>query len=715
MPKRPHYRSAIPPVDPVTGPVRVWHLLVALPVLTVMVAGIIAGPLLVVVASVAFNAIWAVMILLPATVFGLLCTARLARTRAIRESPWPDAWRIVISAGVGLGAISLGMLLLGSLHGLTDGIPGVMLIVLTAAGYPVASGFVRAIDKTPFTRALRWPDAALLLAALPLGCLLVASTFPPGTLWHTEGYGYDVLEYHLQLARQFSAANSTAPVVGNIYSYLSLNIEMLYTLIASLARSLAGADYLYPLIYGAQALHATITVLAAVAIGLIPIPLSRLGRIAAFVAVLAVPWTLVIGSLAYNDGAVLLYGALAVGLTVADLTLDSAVILGIVLGLAVGCKMTAGVMICVPAGLVLVVRQKYRALAVATVVALLLYSPWMARSMVFTHTRRQLGNPIFPVFSGTLGRGHWSKSLALRFDRGHRPPAASASFSGHVSALLGQSILDRQWSPGLAAWAGLLHHPPRLGSRGRWPWHIGMLWLAIIPALVLAILRGRAAVMLLIFLLVQVMAWLTCTQLEARFLLPTILPMAVLLGLAADAVPAFRRLVWIILAGQALFCGLLLGPEAGLLAGPQNAHRPPLIGALLSLPEDWIDSAIPAHLFTNRDVIYLEGYSSPLYVHGRVIYNTVFNRNMLARAFKRGGARGAMAWLRRQGVNYLILDWNEVQRLRRTYGFDPVITPRNINAMIPLGLIPLAVKTAPGIQIFEVARPAPAAVRPLPG
>jgi hypothetical protein len=606
------------------------------------------------------------------------------------------------------------MLLLGSLHALTHGIPGLMLIALTAAGYPAASGFVRAMDKTPFTRALRWSDAAMLLAALPLGCLLVASTFPPGTLWHTEGYGYDVLEYHLQLARQFSAANSTAPVVGNIYSYLSLNIEMLYTLIASLTRSLIGADYLYPLIYGAQALHAAITVLAAAAIGLIPIPLSRLGRIFAFVAVLAVPWTIVIGSLAYNDGAVLLYGALAMGLTVADLSLDSAIILGILLGLVVGCKMTAGVMICIPVALVLAVRTKLRPLAVALVVALLLYSPWMARSMIFTHTRRQFGNPVVPVFSGTLGRGHWSKSLAIRFDRGHRPPAVSASFSGHIAALAGQSILDRQWSPGVAAWAGLLHHPPQFGSGGRWPWHIGMLWLAVIPALLLAVLRGRAAVMLLIFLLVQVLAWRTCTQLQGRLLLPTMLPVAVLLGLAADALAAFRRFVLIILAGQSLFCGLLLGPETGLLAGPQNPRRPALIGALLSLPEDWIESSIPAHLFTSRDVIDLEGYSSPLYVHGRVIYNTVFNRNKLARAFKQGGPTGAMAWLRRHGVNYLIVDWNEVHRLQRTYGFDPVITPRNINAMIPLGLNPLVVKTAPGIQIFAVTTPGSAAPRPWP-
>ncbi len=712
MPQRPHYRSTIPPVVPVTGPFRVWHLLVALPLLTVLVAGFIAGPLLLVVMAVAFNAIWAVMILLPATVFGLLCTARLARTTAIRNSIWPDVWRMVISAGVGLGAISLGMLLLGSLHGLRDGMPGLLLIVLTAAGYPAAAGFLRGMDKRPFTRALRWSDAAMLLAALPLGCLLVASSFPPGTLWHTEGYGYDVLEYHLQLARQFSAANSTAPVEGNIYSYLSLNIEMLYTLIAALARTLLGADYLYPLIYGAQLLHAGITVLAAVAIGLVPIPLSRLGRILAFVAVLAVPWTIVVGSLAYNDGAVLLYGALALGLTVADLSVDSAIILGLLLGLAVGCKMTAGVMICVPAAAVLAVRKKYQPLAVAVVVALAVYSPWMARSMVFTHTARQFGNPIFPVFSGTLGRGHWSKSLAVRFDRGHRPPAASATFLGHVSALADQSILDRQWSPGIAAWAGLLYHPPRFGTGGAWPWHIGMLWLALIPALLLAILRGRPAVMLLIFLLVQVLSWLLCTQLQARFFLPTILPMAVLMGLAADALPAYRRLVWIILAGQALFCGLLLGPEAGLFAGMQNPSRPPLIGALLSLPEDWIESSTAMPLFTNRDVIYLEGYSSPLYVRGRVIYNTVFNRNKLARAFKRGGPAGAVAWLRRQGVNYLIVDWNEVDRLRRTYGFDPLITPHNIKAMIPLGLIPLAVKTAPGIQIFEVATAEPAAARP---
>src|SRR5438105_4656560 len=42
-------------------------------------------------------------------------------------------------------------------------------------------------------------DWLFLLASAPIAILFIASTFPPGSLWGMEGYGYDVMEYHLQL------------------------------------------------------------------------------------------------------------------------------------------------------------------------------------------------------------------------------------------------------------------------------------------------------------------------------------------------------------------------------------------------------------------------------------------------------------------------------------------------------------------------------------
>jgi hypothetical protein len=44
--------------------------------------------------------------------------------------------------------------------------------------------------------------------------------------------------------------------------------------------------------------------------------------------------------------------------------------------------------------------------------------------------------------------------------------------------------------------------------------------------------------------------------------------------------------------------------------------------------------------------------------------------------------------LRAQHVNLLLVDWAEVNRLRNTYGFNPIITPAEIRRMIPYGLSP---------------------------
>lgn len=203
-------------------------------------------------------------------------------------------------------------------------------------------------------------------------------------------------------------------------------------------------------------------------------------------------------------------------------------------------------------------------------------------------------------------------------------------------------------------------------------------------------------------LAVQVLAWLTCTQLQARFLLPAAIPLAWILGMAADLLPGYCAGATALIALQAAACGLLLRPEAGLFLGPIYARTPPPIGAAISLPDDWLLTSPPRDQFTNRTTYYLEGLSTPLYIQGHVIYATVFDRNKLARAFHHGGAAAALHYLQKHHVNYLLVDWPEIIRLRKTYGFDPIITRRNIARLQALGLSPIPEKTAPGIKIYRV-------------
>jgi hypothetical protein len=662
---------------------------------------IIAGSQTTAVLSTLFNCAWAGIILVPAVLLGLALTHRLRELPMMKLSPWPLGFRLVLSAALGMGALSLATLALGSCGLVSGPACSVTLIIAAAAGYPFARQLKPdlAFLSGPMSRRY-W---LILLGCIPIAVLLIAVTFPAGTLWHTEGNGFDVLEYHLELPRQFLAMHGTAPVRANIYSYMPLNMEMLYLMLAAVAKSAVGAGYIYALVFGAQILHAFVTLLAVAGIALAPLNLKASGRILAALLVLCTPWTLVVGSLAYNDGAVLLYGVLGICLACVATRWPEWLTLGVLLGLAVGTKMTAGVMVAVPVAAILLGRRNFRQLAVVTFTAVLLYSPWMARSMVATHTSHGIGNPIFPIFTGTLGRGHWSKSIALRFDRGHRPPARDAGIIGHLHALADQSILNRQWSPGISAWVDALRPTPGFPNpKSFWLLRLGPIWLVVIPALGLALFSGLQAWLMLLCLGMQILMWLTCTQLQARFLLPAVIPSAWILGMAVDLLPGYCAAATALMAVQAVACGLLLRPEAGLLFGPIDPHTPPPIGAAIELPEDWLTSVPPPGQFTRRTTYYLEGLSTPLYIRGHVIYSTVFDRNKLARAFHHGGAVAALHYLQKHHVNYLLVDWPEIIRLRKTYGFDPIITRRNIEKLQALGLSPIPEGTAPGIMIYRV-------------
>jgi len=701
MSRREPYRRSTQELTSGAGP-PAWMLIPAGIVLTLLLIAMIAGSQMPDVLTTLCNVSWALVVLAPATMLGLAVTRALKNSAVITASPWPDGWRLVIAAAIGLGLLGLLTLGLGSLHLLDGWMPALLLLACAAAGYPATRELIRNWDREIWRQGLSKRHTLVLLACAPLACMLVAASIPPGGLWHTEGFGYDVQEYHLQLPKQFLENNSTMPVAGNVYSYFPLNVEMLYVLIGALARlgGMSGGTFIYSLVYGAQILHLLITLLAGAAAGLAPLRMKMPARILALLVVVCTPWTIVIGTEAYNDGAVLLYAVLALAIAARCGTRMEMLLLGVLLGLAVGCKMTAGVMVAAPAAAMLMARREWSGVAVAAALAIAVYSPWAIRSMAATHTQASMGNPVFPLFAHTLGMDDWNADLAARFDRGHRPPADLRSPAARIGQLADQSLLDRQFSPGVAAFSDTSDYPT---DQTAWPLRFGIIWLAILPAIVLAIFRGPEAWLLLLALGVQILAWLTCTQLQARFLLPAIVPLAWLLAVGTDVAEPLRIWTRFLVAIQAVFCLVLLKPEAGLFFGPESSDRPMLIGKIFDLPEDLVTNGPTlTPVFPPSDTFYLEGTSRALYFQGDVIYNTVFDRNLLAQVLQKSGPAAAVAWLQKQGVNYLIVDWNEVDRLRSTYGFDAAITRPAILEMEQYGLAPLEYQTAPGVWIMRV-------------
>src|SRR5205085_1012775 len=142
-----------------------------------------------------------------------------------------------------------------------------------------------------------------------LGLALVAAIAPPGLLWQDEPAAYDVTEYHLQVPREWYEAGRITGLHHNAFSYLPMNAE-LYDLLAMHLRGGPWAG-----MYLAQFIHVATMALAVLAVAGAAQALSGRPWAAplAGAAMAATPWLTSLAPIAYNEGALMLFAALAVG------------------------------------------------------------------------------------------------------------------------------------------------------------------------------------------------------------------------------------------------------------------------------------------------------------------------------------------------------------------------------------------------------------------
>jgi hypothetical protein len=375
------------------------------------------------------------------------------------------------------------------------------------------------------------------------------------------------------------------------------------------------------------------------------------------------------------------------------------VMIGVLLGLAVGCKMTSGVMIALPVAAVLLARGRVLGLLLATVVAVGVYSPWAIRSMVETHTPGHIGNPVFPIAAERLGLGNWTVEQAERWTRGHQPPprdSAMATLSERVKAV-GDEILwedNGQWSPNYVTverWSGVGSSLIPAAGATNIVGRLGWLWFVFPIGLAAALSRGRTAWRLLLILGVQLAGWMFFTHLQARFFLPGVIPVALLLALGAARVAGVGIVVGATVALQALMTGFLLLPSPKVLFGPHD----PLAGLidipqLFRLPDMLLPMKGGEPVTLPEDIrTYLIGDATAMRYHGTVLYHTVWDIDPLVEIYKKEGAEGAMKYLRGLKVDYVVVNWSEIERLRATYGFDAAVAPEMFMALEKAGLVPV--------------------------
>lgn len=601
-------------------------------------------------------------------------------------------------------------------------------LVCHAAAVQKAIGQSQSIMLAPY---LKWRWSSVLIAP-PCGLLLVAACCPPGTLWSVEAFGYDVLSYHLQIPREWLAVGQITGLEHNVYSYLPSLVEVAFLQLGAMRGSV------YQAAYTCQLLNVGLCALAAMHLAKLVTALTHGQKYSAvagcFTAAifLATPWVLVTGSMAYDEAAVLAFGACALSLSLSPTLTDTstptststwrvALLVGVLVGLATQAKLTSGFMIAVPVGLIWLLRltpwqhltsrdastpsrvtELGKCIGLMTLAGVLILLPYVVRNAAWT------GNPVFPFATNTLGQGHWHHELTDRWNRGHH---VDESVSQRVTALGQQWLFNTGYGSIAGRSRSIDPSKPEARNVAYFPKQWGF------PTLLLAALAGwlvlimlpqhrRLAIALGVILLVQILAWLFLTHLQSRFMIFSLLPVCIAAG-AGLAVAGHRWLhsVHVAVHGlSVLMAGVLVMTSVGLLR-QQVIGQLPLWQVVDGLPsqQQSLDPKFDSAIVGDHPINKLSAWSKTLliadnsrlfYIQRPMVYHSAFDASMLGDLIRQHPSDPAAVTreLKAQGITHVWLHGPELGRLMTTYGFDAAITPESLTALIQTGwrVVPFA-------------------------
>ncbi len=513
-----------------------------------------------------------------------------------------------------------------------------------------------------------------VVLAFAMGLALAGNTRPPGLIYSADTY--DVQEYHLQAPREFHQAGHIGELQHNSYSYYPLGVEMLFLLCMCLR---GGA---YEGMYAAQAVHLLFGVLAvAVAFGTLRKADPWRAR---FTAVLlgTTPMVIYLGWLAMVELALLFYCMLAVLWLrewLRDGDLRTALMIGLAAGGACAAKYTSIGLI---AGPILIVMglmslpgpgraKKLSGIPLAATAALLLLSPWLVRNATLT------GNPVFPLATEQLGRGHWSAESQQRWLAGHGP-----QFKPPV--------------PPPPGWQAPQHPQPTrpellysnlIASDRFGPITMLLAGAAICVLLAGPKLAGRWGLALAIIIVIQAAVWAAMAHgMPSRFMAPAIAPIVLLAGgvlakLAGVQANPFRpksqaqspvlwgRPIAVALLAAAVVVNLLVGVYAYRSQAARFGPIHGIHGEAIATSQFNEVYDLPA-----GSKVLLVGESRGFYFPHGTIYATAFDANPLdaiARKLDSGELTpsAARSQLGEMGVTHVWVGWREILRLARSYGY----------------------------------------------
>jgi hypothetical protein len=402
-----------------------------------------------------------------------------------------DSLSVVTAIGLGMGIIGLIVLALGLLGWMN----GFWAIVIFALGDLIAIAVAYQRSKYFDVGAwLRSPCGIgrIGIAAAAVGSVIVlAACFPPGILWADEPNGYDVVEYHLQVPREWFEAGRIVPLHHNVFSYFPFNVEIHYLL----AMYLHGGPWAG--MYLAQFMHIGFCALAAwatcVAAG------GKAPGIIAGVLVLAVPWTGLLAPVAYNEGGTLFFIALAIAWIFRGKSWRNFAVAGIFAGLAAGTKLSWAPLVFLGFPLAEIVRNRrnYTGIFTYLLAALLALSPWLVKDWLWS------GNPVFPEAMSVLGSDGFSAVQVQRWQQAYQPDPKYRTPHGQIRAIWYEVLADWRYGYIMFPLAGVA-------------WYLA---------------RGRRSMRFLeIALVFQFIFWTEFTHLQSRFMTPVIPILALMIA-----------------------------------------------------------------------------------------------------------------------------------------------------------------------------------------
>ncbi|MFQ5414105.1 MAG: ArnT family glycosyltransferase [Phycisphaerae bacterium] len=756
--------AGTPQPQPATRRAAARLLAPGIAVVTLAAVGIVSPYALL---TIAIDGVTALLVLVPAALAGWCVVP------ALRLGPVPPRWHVLLGATLGIGGMSLLVLTLGLAGVLHRSVWIIVLGACTVAGLLRYAGTVRpqacppdphdptaptthrpvvpgAPPDPPDRTAGRFRYLWSLVAPFLVLALLAAST-PPGLIWSEEGYGYDVLEYHLEMPKEYLQAGRITYAPHNVYANFPANVEMLYLLGMILTGDPIDAAVTANMIHTALAI---LTVFAAWVAGR---EWSPRGGIVAAVAIATTGWPAYLSGLAYVENGMLFFGTVAIATFVRAVRLSAArhvsepphdaptppprqhdtpkpharphaqrgpiawlVLSGLAAGLACGCKYTAVPMIALPLGVAVLalapLRRAAAGLAGFSVAALVAMAPWLVKNTVMT------GNPVFPLADAMFHAEPpgWGHAEAAAWQRGH-----SQSPDDHAADLFWHHIPGdpyQRFGPAvfLLALGGCLRaarrapSPTDPGSVGACMKREGeapaepravsgpalsrgfALAVRVRARLFTHALREPAAphrrttqsridVVLAALLACQCVVWVVATHLYARFAVVMLIPLCLLAGrtCAGDTARWPRRIV----------AGVLVLGAAWNFTFAARLWAVEWPGGVT--PNIIYEGHLPAYEYftiVNRQLprdahILVVGDARAFYFQRRIDYCVVFNRNPFVRAVETArDDADIMDHLHTRGYTHVLVNWSEIARLARTYGFSPAITPHLFDRLTNAGL-----------------------------